>query len=117
MVEQLKGKRGPTHWKLKIFSESGWIISSKTRFLPNTFFFGRFWLAIGSGHTATERELALHMAICEQGLNTFQTGWIIPPHTKNDKSLQPYVDVQGLQKVFTPIDFFHILLCYSLNLK
>jgi hypothetical protein len=25
--------------------------------------------------------------------------------------------VQCLQKVFTPLDFFHILLCYSLNVK
>ena len=26
-------------------------------------------------------------------------------------------NVQCLQKVFTPLDFCHILLCYSLNLK
>ena len=26
-------------------------------------------------------------------------------------------DIQCLQKVFTPLDFCHILLCYSLNLK
>jgi hypothetical protein len=25
--------------------------------------------------------------------------------------------IQCLQKVFTPLDFFHILLCYTLNLK
>jgi hypothetical protein len=28
-----------------------------------------------------------------------------------------YSHLQGLQKVFTTLDFFHILLCYSLNLK
>ena len=29
----------------------------------------------------------------------------------------PIYSIQGLQKIFTPLDFFHILLYYSLNLK
>jgi hypothetical protein len=28
-----------------------------------------------------------------------------------------YMYIQGLQKVFTPLIFFHMLLCYSLNIK
>uniref|UniRef100_A0A8C7VNZ5 Growth arrest specific 7 n=1 Tax=Oncorhynchus mykiss TaxID=8022 RepID=A0A8C7VNZ5_ONCMY len=35
----------------------------------------------------------------------------------NTSSNGKETDIQCLQKVFTPLDFLHILLCYSLNLK